>query len=378
MIPKTLLLVIAFVLVGVTGVIVVNTSKNETTDKAAIADMKEVSDMQIAKNNDDTTSTTKIVSTSTKDIFESEEAKKINDDEQEDFTENKSETELEDSKKDTENTTNTNEEQSEPAKADTEVETIFEPLSVFCNSLYPTYKAGESVAWEVHASGGELPFSYEWTGTSDLSGNSKKVTKVYSEKSYDRTEKAHVTVTSNDKQSKNAECEIRILAEEVEEETVQQKQEQESSSFQNTEPAPQEAEQDNEVVQEEEPELSYNDLHCPKVVRLEDNQGNVSNPGLNYLKGTLVASEIDTLEVRVIAEDPNGDTLQFRFSPSSFSKNNPNLNPWGTNNTYSVLGENLLIGGNRTLFVSMDDGDDYSCIGANYDVAIKFTYDISE
>lgn len=372
MIPKSILIVIALALVGVTGVIVVNTSKNETTEKTAMTDMDEVSDVQIANNDEDIASTTEIASISTEDISESEETEKKNDKELEDSTENKSETELEDEKKHTENTTNTNGEKSEPA----EVETIFEPLSVFCNSLYPRYKAGEPVTWEVHASGGELPFTYEWTGTSDLSGNSKKVTKVYSEKSYDRTEKAHVTVTSNDKQSKNAECEIRILAEEVEEEPVQQ--EQEPAPVQDTDPEPQEAEQNNEVAQEEEPELSYNDLHCPKVVRLEDNQGNVSNPGLNYLKGTLVASEIDTLEVRVIAEDPNGDTLQFRFSPSSFSKNNPNLNPWGTNNTYSVLGENLLIGGNRTLFVSMDDGDDYSCIGANYDVAIKFTYDISE
>lgn len=245
MIPKTLLLVIALALVGVTGVIVVNTSKNETTEKTAMADMDEVSDVQIAKNDEDITSATEIASTSTDDISESEEIEKINDEEQEDFSENKSETELEDRKKDIENTTNTNEEHSEPAKADTEVETIFEPLSVFCNSPYPRYNAGESVAWEVHASGGELPFTYEWTGTSDLSGNSKKVTNVYSEKSYDRTEKAHVTITSNDKQSKNAECEIRILAEEVEEEPVQQEQ----APVQDTDPEPQEAEQNNEETQ---------------------------------------------------------------------------------------------------------------------------------
>lgn len=239
----------------------------------------------------------------------------------------------------------------EAEEKNSELEQVYETLTASCKPKRDIIVVTKPVQWSVDIRGGNSPYTIKWSGSDNLTGNSEYVTKSYSIHSSEYTSTAFVSISSNDGQNATANCSVKIIPETVIETTSEPKK-------------------------EIEPKLSYNDLNCPKVTKLEDNQGNVKINS-NTLKGSISASQIDTLRVIVTAEDPNGDIIKYRYSPSRFSKNNPKINFWLEDNEYEILGSNLLVGGNRTLFVALNDEDDYSCIGANYDIPVKFIYDIA-
>ncbi len=75
------------------------------------------------------------------------------------------------------------------------------PMSVSCSASPDPAKIGELVTWTASVSGGTPPYTYSWSGSESLSGDTASVTKTYSTLG---TKTATVTVTDSD--SISAEC----------------------------------------------------------------------------------------------------------------------------------------------------------------------------
>jgi hypothetical protein len=86
------------------------------------------------------------------------------------------------------------------------VNVISPSLAVSCNVSSNTYRVGDNVVWSSQATGGTGSYTYQWTGTDGLFGNSSSVNKVYSSTG---TKSATVTVTSGN-QSASANCQVNI------------------------------------------------------------------------------------------------------------------------------------------------------------------------
>jgi hypothetical protein len=67
------------------------------------------------------------------------------------------------------------------------------PLTIACSATPSTVNVGDSITWSASASGGIGGYSYSWTGTDGLIGNTKSVSKSYSSSGL---KTATVTVTS--------------------------------------------------------------------------------------------------------------------------------------------------------------------------------------
>lgn len=78
------------------------------------------------------------------------------------------------------------------------------PLTVSCDADPNRVSQGGSITWTASVSGGDGKgtYTYSWTGTDDLSGNTKKINKVYSNSG---SKSATVAVTSGDK-TRRATC----------------------------------------------------------------------------------------------------------------------------------------------------------------------------
>jgi hypothetical protein len=75
-------------------------------------------------------------------------------------------------------------------------------LSVSCSASQTSLTVGQSAIWTAQVSGGTGSYSYSWSGTDGLSGNTQKVTKSYSSAG---TKSATVNIVSGD-QSVNRSC----------------------------------------------------------------------------------------------------------------------------------------------------------------------------
>ncbi|MGB8815746.1 MAG: FG-GAP-like repeat-containing protein [Minisyncoccia bacterium] len=82
------------------------------------------------------------------------------------------------------------------------------PLTIACSVTPATANVGEPITWSVSASGGLGSYTYSWSGTDGLIGNSPNVSKTYSS-SGQKT--ATVTVTSGS-QTISASCSTTVVA----------------------------------------------------------------------------------------------------------------------------------------------------------------------
>ena len=82
------------------------------------------------------------------------------------------------------------------------------PLTVACSVTPATADVGESITWSVSASGGLGSYTYSWSGTDGLIGNSLNVSKTYSSPG---SKTATVTVTSGS-QTMSASCSATVIA----------------------------------------------------------------------------------------------------------------------------------------------------------------------
>jgi len=88
----------------------------------------------------------------------------------------------------------------------------------------------------------------------------------------------------------------------------------------------------------------YTELHCPKIIKVEDSMGNVGTDGISssFIKGM-----VSTITVKITATDPQGLLLHYQF-----------------------LFSDVVAGGR------VDNQDEYGCIGAYYDTQAYLQYEI--
>lgn len=77
------------------------------------------------------------------------------------------------------------------------VEAEPDAMSVSCAASSSNINTGDSVDWIATVSGGTSPYTFDWTGSEDLSGSNESVSKTYSDEG---SKTASVTVTSEDGQ----------------------------------------------------------------------------------------------------------------------------------------------------------------------------------
>lgn len=124
------------------------------------------------------------------------------------------------------------------------------------------------------------------------------------------------------------------------------------------------------------PTLSYNDLHCPKVIRIEDNLGNTSTGA--DLNGTFKKGSINLLTVKVTATDPQNLLPYFQYQYTNFVENRSKIGAdWSQNNSFTYDVTDAVPGVSKIISVYIDNQDGYRCSGGDYDVAVYFNYTIT-
>ncbi len=91
-------------------------------------------------------------------------------------------------------------------------ENITNDLSISCNASPSSADRYEDVTWHSYAYGGTGSYTYSWSGTNGLSGNSQNVTKSYSSTG---TKIGTITVTSGS-QTASASCSMNVVEEDNE------------------------------------------------------------------------------------------------------------------------------------------------------------------
>ena len=125
---------------------------------------------------------------------------------------------------------------------------------------------------------------------------------------------------------------------------------------------------------------TYQELHCPKIVRVEDSLGNI---GETSVSGVFQKGDIDSIVISVTAIDPQGLPLYFAFLPDINLAPGPIFGggDWienaTTENSATIFVTEANVGANRHMWVRVWNQDDYSCIGANYDTQAYFNYDVT-
>lgn len=122
------------------------------------------------------------------------------------------------------------------------------------------------------------------------------------------------------------------------------------------------------------PTPSYNDLHCPKIIRIEDNLGNSSQT--NMLSGTIKKSDTRQLTVKITANDPQDLVLSYQYSSAGLINENSTIKDWSREDTYTLNIEMANVGTNKVLFYSIDNQDRFSCAGDYTDIHGSFNYTI--
>lgn len=123
------------------------------------------------------------------------------------------------------------------------------------------------------------------------------------------------------------------------------------------------------------PTPSYNDLHCPKVIKIEDNLGNTSTT--NMLKGTFAKGSIALLTVKITSTDPQNLQLYYQYGSAGLIDGNSTIKDWSKDSVYAIDVSNAMPGASRVLSYSIDNQDGYSCAGDYTDIHGQFNYDVT-
>lgn len=122
--------------------------------------------------------------------------------------------------------------------------------------------------------------------------------------------------------------------------------------------------------------LSYNDLHCPKVIKIEDNLGNTSTGA--DLSGAFKKGSVNLLTVKITATDPQNLLPYFQYQYTNFIENRSKIGAdWSQNNSFTYDVTDAVPGVSKIISVYIDNQDGYRCSGGNYDVAAYFNYTIT-
>ncbi len=122
------------------------------------------------------------------------------------------------------------------------------------------------------------------------------------------------------------------------------------------------------------PTPSYNDMHCPKIIRVQDSLGNNSND----INGLFKRGEISSLRLTVTAEDPKGLPLYYRFDSLGIENTDQRSitsKDWSQDNFIDINTANVILGTKRYISVSIDNRDGYSCYGS-HDLYTTAFYDV--
>lgn len=124
------------------------------------------------------------------------------------------------------------------------------------------------------------------------------------------------------------------------------------------------------------PTPSYNKLHCPKLVKVEDNisQSTTDNMYNSFKKGNT-----NKISLKVQVEDPQNLPLYYRFYSLGLvnsDKNSVTIKDWSLENFVDVDVTNAIPGTNRYISVEVDNRDGYSCRGS-IDLQFAVFYDIT-
>lgn len=122
------------------------------------------------------------------------------------------------------------------------------------------------------------------------------------------------------------------------------------------------------------PTPSYEDLHCPKVVKIEDSLGNQSTTG--QIHGTFKKGDISSLTFTITATDPQGLPLYYEYGYTHFVDANPIPGYESQNNSFTLDVTKAYVGANRWLAARVNNKDGYGCSGAYYDIPANFYYDV--
>ena len=120
---------------------------------------------------------------------------------------------------------------------------------------------------------------------------------------------------------------------------------------------------------------SYTDLHCPKVVSIEDSLGNTANS--RYLRGTFKKGDVKNITVTISASDPQNLPLYYQYSSAGLIDGNSTIKDWSGDRSYSIDVTNAILGTNRILFFGIDNQDKFSCAGDYMDIHGSFTYTVT-
>ena len=127
------------------------------------------------------------------------------------------------------------------------------------------------------------------------------------------------------------------------------------------------------------PEASYKDLHCPRIILLEDSLGNKGSYE-NQINATFKKGTIDKLTLKITAIDPQGKTVYYKHRWGDLSQLRPEDSKWTTNNTFSIDVTNANLGSSPEN-ISISNQDGYPCNGSvgdeENDIGVFFTYNVT-
>lgn len=123
------------------------------------------------------------------------------------------------------------------------------------------------------------------------------------------------------------------------------------------------------------PTLSYTDLHCPRVAKIEDSLGN--NSQSKNLFTTFKKGEVNVLTVKITATDPQNLPLYYQYESASLIDGNSTIKDWSKDVSYSIDVTNAMPGINRILYFSIDNQDNFSCAGDYTDIHGSFNYTVT-
>ncbi|MDP3882765.1 MAG: hypothetical protein Q8Q48_01785 [Candidatus Staskawiczbacteria bacterium] len=116
----------------------------------------------------------------------------------------------------------------------------------------------------------------------------------------------------------------------------------------------------------------YNELHCPKIIQVEDSLGNV---GTNNIRGSFIKGVVNTITFKIIAVDPKQLALHYQFLFDDITGDSMDNIDWTTSNTATINTTNAYLGP-RHVTIRVDNQDDYGCIGAYYDTQAYLQYEV--
>lgn len=128
------------------------------------------------------------------------------------------------------------------------------------------------------------------------------------------------------------------------------------------------------------PTPSYNDLHCPKIIEINDSLGNISNrsTGWNGITGSFKRGETSQLRLTVTIQDPQNLPVFYRFDSLGLENSDQRsvtTKDWSQDNFVDISVTNAIPGTRRYIAVTADNRDGYSCYGS-YDLYESAWYEV--